>query len=84
MSETVADDWKKLGIFLEFDYETLRMIDHDTPFSNQGSCNSLLYRWLCGQASDPTWENLIEALRQLGKTDLADKLMNKFVSSKYQ
>ena len=80
--ETVADDWTKLGIFLEFDYEMLRRLDIQHTTSNKNCCHSLLHDWLHGKASAPTWEKLIEALKKLEKTDLADKL-NKFVSSKY-
>ena len=77
---TMSYLWKELGLYLEFNYEMLNYININNETSRD-RCLALLHNWVSGKASAPTWEKLIEALKKLERTDLADKL-NKFLSSK--
>ena len=73
--QSVAADWKLLGLALEFDYAMLMVIERSNLHLVEDSCLDLLHRWLSGEACQPiTWERLIEALREVGQTALAAKL----------
>ena len=71
--ESVGGNWKKLGVFLELNYTVLTAIERDKKFS-EDCCLEVLHKWLSGEASEPTWGTLIEALRLVELTGLAAEL----------
>ena len=79
--ESVAADWKQLGLVLEFKYSVLKAIEKDNRFICEDCCFEVLHKWLSGEACQPiTWERLIEALRDLELKALASKLEKLFTS----
>ena len=81
---SVAADWKKLGLVLEFDHKVLKAIERNTHFNVDDSCLELLSKWLDGEACHPvTWSRLVEALEDAGHSKLAAQLEDFFMFSKY-
>ena len=73
--QTVAADWKKLGLALEFDRNVLKAIERNAHFIVEDSCLELLCRWLDGKACRPvTWSRLIEAIKDAQHSKLATQL----------
>ena len=73
-------DWKKLGIFLGFDYNTLITMKFRSTMYHDINLE-LLYRWVSGEASEPTWEKLMEVARRMELKDLTARI-NEFMSSR--
>ena len=72
--ESVAVEWKQLGLALKFNYSLLEAIE-TKKITCEDCCLEMLHKWLSGEACQPiTWERLIEALRDLELASLAAQL----------
>ena len=76
--ESVGYQHKELGIFLGFDYKTVTAMKFKDNSIN-GMNLELLHRWVTGEASEPTWEKLIEVARRMELKDLTARI-NEFMS----
>ena len=73
--QSVAADWKQLGVMLELNYDVLQSIQKNNRFICEDCCLEVLHKWLSGEGCQPiTWERLVQALKDLGLTALAAQL----------
>ena len=69
-------DWKLLGVQLKMNIDDLKTIECD--YSRLTERKIELYRlWLKGD-TNPTWENVFDALKQMGLHDLARRVQSEF------
>ena len=74
MINTVAAQWIKLAIALEFDYNTIEAVKSNHSEAEL-SCIAILSRWMNGEGQQPaTWETFIQALEDADYLNLAKDL----------
>ncbi len=66
-------DWRGLGIELKIPYAELKKIDQDCRGKTEECKRELLHRWLC-RVADPTWNDVVEALRRMKLVNLAEMI----------
>ena len=69
----VAVQWYDLGVQLLLDTNVLNIIRQDHLANTEACCNELFNRWLQVDRT-ASWNKLIEALRNIGKNQLADRI----------
>ena len=73
----MADKWRDLGVkLLEpslIDRRVLEVIAADHPHSVEGCCKNMFEKWLTTQV-DPSWNQLIEALKSIGLNYIASQI----------
>ena len=76
--ETVQADWADLAYALHFQSATVKAIKKDAGDVNE-ACTDVLSRWLGGEGErgPRTWATLLEALTDMGKTELAKEIGKK-------
>lgn len=73
--DNIASHWEKIGMCLQIDEATLRMITVNTRGDVMDCCREMMQRWLMGSGRQPvTWATLIEVLREAGLKTLAGDL----------
>ena len=78
--EMVQADWADLAYALHFQPATVNAIKEDAGGVNE-ACTSVLSRWLDGEGErgPRTWATLLEALTDMGKTELAKEIGKKLL-----
>ena len=76
-SKTVASKWEDLGIQLDIDDGELAKVKTDHPGDSQSCLREMLRIWF-KKVTDPSWKELVEALKHLGEEQLALQLENKY------
>ena len=72
--EKVAAHWERLALALHFEGHVLEIVKRD-EMTVEGSCRSILYRWLNGEARTPvSWDTLITSLKEIKFRVLAEDL----------
>ena len=73
--EKVKADWEELAYSLYFEHDTVKAIKEDAGDVNK-ACTSVLSKWLDGEGErgPRTWATLLEALTDMGKTELAKEI----------
>ncbi len=66
-------DWRGLGIELKVPYAELKKIDQDCRGKTEECKRELLHTWLC-RVADPTWNDVVEALRRMKLVNMAEKV----------
>ncbi len=66
-------DWRGLGIELKIPYAELKKIDQDCRGKTEECKRELLHTWLC-RVGDPTWSDVVEALRKMKLVNMAEKV----------
>ena len=82
LGDQVDASWKKFGLQLDVDYDVLDDIKTDNS-GTPGDCMlDLVARWTSrkpGTGDLPrTWETVVQALRDAGQRQLADRLGKKY------
>ena len=75
--EKVKADWEELAYALYFEHDTVKAIEKDTHSGDVNkACTSVLSKWLDGEGKrgPRTWATLLEALTDMGKTELAKEI----------
>ena len=77
----VKADWKILAYALGFSYSEVKAIDMDAR-NVKGACSDMLGMWLEGQGKrEPrNWATLLEALKDIGHSELANEVYSKLYS----
>ena len=74
----MATKWRSLADLLGFDPSVTSAIDAKHRGDPELSCHEVFKRWLeGGTGSAPSWDDLLEALDDLGLKVLADNLRSK-------
>ena len=73
--EQVQADWDDLAYALRFQSATVKAIKKDADDVKE-RCTDVLSRWLAGEGErgPRTWATLLEALKDMGKTELAREI----------
>ena len=71
-------DWEELAYALYFEETTVSAIRRDTHNVN-AACTTVLSKWLAGEGErEPrNWDTLLEALADMGQTELAKEIRQK-------
>ena len=73
--DNIASHWEEIGICLQIDEATLRMITAETRGDVMDCCGEMMRQWLQGSGRQPvTWATLIEVLREADFNVLAHDL----------
>lgn len=77
--------WKDIGLNLGLYYPTLVKIEKDNDDLSSRK-REMLAAWLNKQdnvkkCGGPTWEQLVEALREVGDNDIADTIKDNYVDN---
>ena len=79
---TVGSKWRELADLLDFDPSFTALIDEKYEGDANLACREIFMRWLKGEGSTPSWEELLEALDDgLSFTEFADELRSKLGKS---
>ena len=76
LHNTIAPQWKLLGIFLNLDANLLGVIEVDNHQRVKMCLMEMLQLWL-KQDPQPSWSTLVEALREMGEENLAQSIEEK-------
>ena len=68
-------EWFVLGTALRVPYEDLQMLYRDYPYSTRERLLHMLVLWK--NLEEPTWEKLVQALKQANMPQLAAKIASK-------
>ena len=69
--------WYKLGLALGVDDSRLDYIKQDTRGDSETGLTLMFREWL-HSSEQPSWDNVIQALKTVGETKLAAELRQKF------
>ena len=75
--DSIASEWKELGIMLKFESEDLRTIEKSKFFQPKDCCLEILDQWLQGHTCNKkpiTWETLLMALMEVGCYTVAEQV----------
>ena len=75
---TVANEWKPIGIYLHLPMPTLKAIDAEHQRDPHKCLIGMLEVWLKRVNPPPTWSAIIEAVEFLGEEQLGRKLREKY------
>ena len=70
--QKVGIDWKIVASFLGFDHNKIQTFEHDHPHETEAACTKMFMEWL--DSKDATWENLIKALYDAERSELAKRV----------
>ena len=73
----MANKWEDIGIQLDIEDGELAKVRADHP-GESGSCLREMLRIWLKKVTDPSWNDLVEALEYLGEEKLAQKLKDKY------
>ena len=82
--ESVAPHWKQVAVALGFNLARIKSIEKGVHYQPDDASFEIFSSWLQGERDlkPPTWEVLIQCLRQANLLDIAEMLSNiKIVSS---
>ena len=81
---TVEAKWEELAYSLGFEYPTVQSIKKNYPQAVKMACIDVLGRWLDGEGDrEPrNWATLLEALEEIGNSELAETIRNKLCATK--
>ncbi len=68
-----VDDWQGLGIQLGISYAELKIIERECHGKVEECKRELFHKWL-SQVHDPTWTQIVEALRRMKLINIAEKI----------
>ncbi len=68
-----VDDWQGLGIQLGISYAELKIIKQECHGKVEECKRELFHKWL-SQVHDPTWTQIVEALRRMKLINIAEKI----------
>ena len=75
---SLAADWKKFGVFLDFDDDgsALSLIEARCGRGDPEACyQEMMMRWVSGSGEQPaSWRTLVRLLREFGKNTLAQDI----------
>ena len=69
--------WYELGLELKVDEDDLNFIERDCRQDTPGAVKQVLKKWL-EQCEEPTWWNVVDALREVGEKRKARDLEEKY------
>lgn len=72
--DSVTSQWEILGIALGFGGEIIEIIKKDHPSDCSGACLDMFRCWIQGKARTPSWDTLLQALKEVKFVELASKL----------
>ena len=72
----MSDCWYKLGMFLLVPEEEL----HEIKAKHAVDPIIGIYKCMRDTSSVPSWENITQALKKMGKNSLAESLTNKYIT----
>ena len=70
-------DWYRLGLTLNLESDDLDIIEEDHRGEKRKQTRKMFQLWL-GTQPDPSYEQLIKALRKVGDERVANSLCNKY------
>ncbi len=70
------DDWQGIGIQLEIPLGELKIIKQECHGKVEECKRELFYKWL-SRVRNPTWSQIVEALRQMKLNNIAEKIEEK-------
>ena len=81
VSETVGADYRKFGTLLLNDGngKIVEAIEHDCHYQSYSITTKILQRWILGTGKPPTWQVLVETLRDCKLNVLADQIQKKYL-----
>ena len=74
---TIASKWKQLADILEIDTSITDNIETKCLGDPEKCCREVFAKWLKGEGSTPSWEELIDDIDSLGFTVFAEELQGK-------
>ena len=74
---TVAAKWRELSDLLEIDPNVTANIEEKTKGNPETACREVFTKWLKGEGSEPTWEELLDAIDSLKYTTFVEELRAK-------
>ena len=72
-----VSDWHSLGIYLDLKTHQLDAIEKNHHGDNERCRTEMLNAWL-NSTTTPTWEAIVEALRQMEQGGVADNIQKKY------
>ena len=77
LKDLQVSDWYRLGLALNLGYYDLERIDQDFQENRRGKRLKMFDLWLKTQP-DPSYEQLIQALHEIGDETVANSLYEKY------
>ena len=76
--EKVAPKWKRVAAFLGFNADRIESIEKGEYYKLEDATFEMFSRWLKGEhdLKPPTWDVLIQCLKQANLLDIAEMLSN--------
>ena len=74
---TIAAKWKMLADLLDIDTSTTDNIETKCLGDPEKACREVFARWLKGEGSVPSWDDLTDSIDSLGFTLFAQELQEK-------
>ena len=77
---SVREKWYDIGLELNIPFQTLNVIEKDSPNNCANCLRKMLMDWLSSSSPDPSWSGLVEAL---SSEPVAEKKLARAIQSKY-
>ena len=77
VEHVTTPQWFKLGLALGIDDSVLQVIEHDTKGDGETGLRRMFQKWL-SSCEQPSWDNVIQALRRIRENRLAAEICRKF------
>ena len=77
---TVSSKWRQLADVLEIDHNITAGIQDKNHGDPELSCREMLTKWLNGEGSTVSWDELIDCIESVGFSNFAGELITKLNS----
>ena len=78
--EKVCSKWRPLADLLEIDHNVTAGLQEKSHGDPESACREVFTKWLNGEGSTPTWEELIDCIESVGFSMFAKELNTKLSS----
>lgn len=81
LNPTAVDIWEDIGIELDIDDGQLKRIKSESASNLINCLREMLRLWLTTVNPLPSWTKMVDSLIQLKKSDIAEHLRNKYLTT---